>query len=117
MIDKNKQYKTRSGFPVEIYATDRGGKYPVHGAICSEGVWHLLSWTKGGCFVAAGNEGKLDLVEVKPRIQLIEWFNVYRDRIGCGHKTRAEADASATLGGHRVACIQIPIDCEEGDGL
>ena len=32
MIDKNKQYRTRDGREVRIYATDGYGHYPVHDA-------------------------------------------------------------------------------------
>ena len=114
MIDKNKQYKTRSGLPVEIYATDRGGKYPVHGAILKDGVWHLEAWTITGV-VVMGCENLGDLIEVKPRIQITEWFNIYHNGVGRGCTTRQEADYIAGPG--RKACIQMSIDCEEGEGL
>ena len=63
MIDKNKQYKTRNGLPVEIYATDRGGEYPVHGAILKDGVWRPESWTIAG-IVVMGSENLGDLIPI-----------------------------------------------------
>lgn len=113
MIDKNKQYKTRSGLPVRIYATDGGGDYPIHGATCFGDIWHLCFWTKDGFFT--GNEGGLDLIEVKPRIQLTEWFNIYRTGTEGGYRSRELADKYAAT--ERVACLEITIDCEEGEGL
>jgi hypothetical protein len=32
MISMDKQYRTRDGREVRIYAVDGGGKYPIHGA-------------------------------------------------------------------------------------
>ena len=114
MIDKNKQYKTRNGLPVRIYATDGGGEYPVHGAVLMHGVWSLEGWTISGS-VVIGNESPCDLIEVKPRIQRTAWVNVYRNGVSGAHKTRESADQYASP--NRIACIKIQIDCEEGEGL
>ena len=114
MIDKNKQYRTRNGLPVEIYATDRGGNYPVHGALLDGGIWCPRSWTSEGNLVAC-QLNDLDIIEVKPRIQLTAWINIYPDGLSGVHRTREQADEHA--GPHRKACIRIPIDCEEGEGL
>ena len=61
MIDKNKQYKTRGGFPHRIYATDCGGEYPVHGALASGDYWLMTCWT---------NEGK-SVSHTQPQFDLI----------------------------------------------
>ena len=60
-------------------------------------------------------KNKLDLIEVKPRIKRTEWLNVYPLGSTRAYLSKAEADASAGL--RRVACIPIVIDCEEGEGL
>ena len=41
-ISKDKEYTTRDGREVEIYAIRKGGEYPIHGAIKINefGVWH-----------------------------------------------------------------------------
>ena len=114
MIDKNKQYTTRSGLPVRIYATDCGGGYPVHGAILKDGVWLLESWTITGV-ILVGCENLGDLIEVKPRIQRKVWVNIYKDGVALVHRTRERADKFASP--RRIACIEIEIDCEEGEGL
>ena len=114
MIDKNKQYTTRSGLPVRIYATDCGDDYPVHGATCISGLWYVRSWAKDGSCVA-GNECDLDLIEVKPRIKRTAWINVYASGEAAVHSSRECADEFASP--RRIACIEIEIDCEEGEGL
>ena len=112
MIDKNKQYRTRSGLQVRIYATDCGGEYPVHGAMFIDGRWGLSCWTDEGKNVS---HTQLNLIEVKPRIKGTAWLNVYDSGEVAIHSSREDADEYA--GPHRKACIRIPIDCEEGEGL
>ena len=114
MIDKNKQYKTRSGLPVRIYATDGGGDYPVHGGLPCGEHWIMTCWTNEGKSVSH-SQPELDLIEVKPRIQLTEWFNIYRTGTQGGYRSRELADTYADTA--RVACLEITIDCEEGEGL
>jgi len=70
MISKDKQYRTRSGYEVRIYATD--GTYPnvVHGAYLGEHGWAACLWLNSG----SAKEGYLrsyDLVEIKPRQKMM----------------------------------------------
>ena len=118
MIDKNKQYTTRNGLPVRIYETDCGGKYSVHGAVFEGGVWCNFSWTSEGNLVA-GQLNDFDLIEVKPRIRRtaadgVGSRSVYPDVVDA-HKTRRQADECASP--RRIACVEIEIDFEEGEGL
>jgi len=51
MFEVGKEYKTRDGRMVRIYATDAGGDYPIHGAILSPDTrngWICESWDKDG---------------------------------------------------------------------
>ena len=48
MIDKSKQYRTRDGRAVRIYAVDGGGDWPVHGAYMHGDTWRIISWTAEG---------------------------------------------------------------------
>lgn len=120
MIDKNKQYTTRSGLAVRIYATDGGGQYPVHGAIYKDGHWFPSSWTSEGKHVIA-QASSYDLIEVKPRIKAKGWVNVYCESddgdyaLGAIYATKEEATIGQS--DFAIACIQIEIDCEEGEGL
>jgi len=117
MIDINKKYRTRDGHEVRIYATDGYGPYSVHGAVEPKtGVWILESWTTNGktsCEV----DGSSDLVEAKPRIKRKCFMNIHKDDglISWGHKTKEQADQNS--GPARIACVEIEIDCEEGEGL
>jgi hypothetical protein len=66
MIDKAKQYKTRDGRPVRIYATDGWGCFPIHGAAATNGEgerWLSRCWRADGSANISGQSAN-DLVEV-----------------------------------------------------
>ena len=119
MIDINKQYRTRDGREVRIYATDRGGCWPVHGAIKTKdsGVWVNYCWSANGSALYS----ELDLIEVRPRHTQTLWTNVYRDKrdvvvFGQLFFTRETADIY-NVHHNRIACIKVELDFEEGEGL
>lgn len=117
MIDPKKQYKTRDGREVRIYAVDGGGERPVHGAINLDGEWECLVWRMDGR-LGEYIETDTDLIEVRPRIQREVWVNVYRGREtdwATMHDERDEADAVRCE--QRIACVRLTIDCAEGEGL
>ena len=65
MIDKNKQYKTSSGLPVRIYATDCLYTYPVHGVVFDHHGSFEFGWTNDGLtFINQVADCELDLVEI-----------------------------------------------------
>ena len=124
MIELAKQYKTRNGRQARVYATDGGGVYSVHGAwFCEHTGWCPAYWTEAGKTLVDCNEHDRDLIEVKPRIVLARWVNMYRvngELRGHHHHSQAAADSAAgdgTAGVGRIACVKIVIDCEEGEGL
>jgi hypothetical protein len=57
-----------------------------------------------------------DLINIAPAIKRKVWVNVYPEE-GCIHihKTRELADRYEGIG--RLACVEIEINCKEGDGL
>jgi len=115
MIDINKKYRTRSGHEVRIYAID--GKYPfvVQGAVKTEhGEWEQVSWTSGGNFLLV-NGCHNDLIEVKRRIKQKVWVNIYPDHCCGAYREKRHADEMAAP--HRIGCVQVEIDIEEGEGL
>lgn len=111
MISMDKQYRTKSGLEVRIYATDVGGDFPIHGAVLIDGKWKFRAWRYTGSW---GAESEYDLIEVKPRIQREYWVNVKHNDYSSLHYTRKAAD---TYPDDRIACVKIIIDCEEGEGL
>jgi hypothetical protein len=112
MIDPKKQYRTRDGREVRIYAVDGGGHKPVHGAIREGDEWIATSWLQGGVGALHINS----LIEVKPRIHREVWVNVYPSQVtDVIHRNKATADAVAQQ--NRIACVKLVIDCEEGEGL
>lgn len=117
-IELGKQYRTRDGREVRIYATDGMGECPVHGAIRFDGSWEANTWTARG-FYTAGGMGPHDLIEVKPRIQREVWVNVYRHDDGYEFATYHDnaIDAENECGDAMIARVRLTIDCEEGEGL
>jgi hypothetical protein len=110
MISKDKQYRTRDGREVRIYAIDGGvGKSMVHGATLDEAPgWFPRLWYPDGSHT---ENGDLDLIEVKPRIKRTVWLHVYRDA------TFSSDTRILRQMGNPFAMVKVEIDCEEGEGL
>jgi len=122
MIELGKQYKTRDGREVRIYAVDGGGRFPVHGALKQvDGTWRQEEWTLTGSYNGEKDghslPNALDLVEVKPRIQREVWVNVYKSECAYGAVYREKCSADIGADSTRIACVKLVIDCEEGEGL
>ena len=116
MIDKNKQYRTRNGKEVRIYAVDGDCEMPIHGAVLNEIGWSVHSWARDGKWCPSMTDD-LDLIEVRPRIRREVWVNVYPHiDVGQFHLSKAQADMKADVE-HRIACVKLTIDVEEGEGL
>jgi hypothetical protein len=78
MIDISKQYRTRDGREVRIYAVDAGGDYPVHGATLGLGGtadWDKASWTQSGHCYSEENTSCHDLVEVKAEVWIWQFMD------------------------------------------
>ena len=113
MIDKDKQYKTRDGREVRIYATDGAGSHPIHGAIeCSDG-WINASWGSSGYFISTCRDMQEDLVEVKPRIKIERWVMVNRN----GDYSLWLDKPSRAASVDAFAITRISFEVEEGEGL
>jgi hypothetical protein len=111
MIDKNKQYKTREGRPYRCYATDGGGRFPVHGSFLKNNEWHQISHKENGMF--GDNEHHHDLIEVKPRKKIERWIMVERHdacSMWCTKPSQIETANS-------FAVKHIVFEVEEGEGL
>jgi hypothetical protein len=74
MIDKNKQYRTRDGRDVRIYATDGASEQWVHGAVENTEGWCQMTWCLDGLLSISGVKSATDLVEVKPE----KWYPICR---------------------------------------
>jgi hypothetical protein len=113
MIDINKQYRTRDGREVRIYATDGSGRKPVHGAYFDTFVkgWIFLVWTEHGKVDGYQDLQPLDLIEVRPRHKRTVWLHVFKNSTVCATE---EAYYHIT---NRIACIKVELDFEEGEGL
>jgi len=115
-IEIGKQYRTRDGRDVRIYAIEPKGMYPVHGAILTDGVWGSSNWVYSGCYYFDGKKEPEDLIEVVRRIKRDYWINIYQDEHFCGiYSQKHLADNGSNP--DRIACVRVTIDCEEGEGL
>jgi len=113
-IDINKKYRTKGGKEVQLYTIHEDGPFPVHGAVKGPYWWEIESWTREGCSDAYFPRED-DLVEIKPRIKQKVWVNVYPDHcLGAYHEKRHADEMAAP---HRIGCVQVEIDIEEGEGL
>lgn len=113
-ISMDKQYRTRDGREVRIYAVDGSSNLPIHGAIKFDNGWKSSCWNPDGLhFTGCSNLN--DLIEAKPRIQREFWVNVYERYLDGNFPTKERADHYAHK--RRIACVEVVIDCEEGEGL
>jgi hypothetical protein len=111
MIDTNKQYRTRNGREVRIYATDGWSASPVHGAIKVEGEWRFSCWSARGIH---HTDRAYDLVEVSPRHKRTVWVTVYPMNRYQISDENIQCDIYPPK---RIACIKVELDFEEGEGL
>jgi hypothetical protein len=79
MISKDKQYKTREGLEVRIYATDGMDNYPIHGAVLTDNGWTNTVWSQKGNFNSLV-ETRLDLIEIVPKVKV--WVEYYLSESG-----------------------------------
>jgi len=116
-IEMGKQYRTRDGMEVRIYATDGGDGTCVHGAYrTNEGWWLSSAWHADGRYSISDYKNDFDLIEVKRRIKRDVWLNVYEDdNYGDCYPTKELADKY--FDSRRIACVKLTIDVEEGEGL
>ena len=119
MIDITKQYRTRDGREVRLYASDGDGIHSVHGAIKYDTGWYLESWDAEGSYHYPGSKHELDLIEVKPRIKRNVWLNMMPEHeiLASAIIYKTEEEAKAWRHPATIACIKVEIDCEEGEGL
>ena len=111
MIDKNKQYTTRDGREVRIYATDCGGIYPVHGAILKSDGWVIHCW-RGDGSDAIDSISNADLIEVKPRMKIERWIAIEHSG------NTSMFSEKVTNGGPSLFAIKhIVFEVEEGEGI
>lgn len=114
MIDKDKQYKTRDGREVRIYATDGAGPYSVQGAVKQNDGWCLAKWNNFGRYVHVGSsESPCDLIEVKPRMKFERWALVERNG---GYSLWLDKPSKAASV-DAFAITRISFEVEEGEGL
>jgi hypothetical protein len=112
-ISMGKQYKTRDGREVRIYATDGAGEHPVHGALKSSKGWIYATWDSQGHVLNPRRETLEDLIEVKPRMKFERWVVVERN----GDYSLWLDKPSRASSADAFAITQIVFEVEEGEGI
>jgi hypothetical protein len=110
-ISMGKQYATRDGRDVRIYATDGRGVFPVHGAIMGDDKWCLSQWDPDGKRFSKLDSSS-DLIEVKPRIKIERWVVIYCDGTSITLSTPPSLNED-----ERFAVKHIVFEVEKGEGL
>jgi len=80
----------------------------------------LYRYTRSGRLNLNG-DCPADFVHIPERFEFKRWVNVYRNKIGgfafsCNYGTKSQADKESTAG-DRIACIELVITGEVGQGL
>ena len=124
LVVMEKQYSTRDGKEVRLYAVNQGGLFPVHGAIRStSGYWMVSGWTRDGRYKTDCPSHVHDLVEAPARVRTTAWVSVYKV---CGKYTfgiyessdqSRKANAEDCLAMDCLAIVKVDIDCEQGQGV
>lgn len=116
MIDITKSYRTRDGREVRIYAVDGDDDYPIHGARQdAPSKWISTCWAVNGFFYTGDRKDPSDLIEVREKHTRTVWINIYQHYSQGNFLAKDLADEYAESG--RIACIQIELTYEEGEGL
>ena len=111
-ISKDKQYKTRDGREVRIYATDGAGPYPVQGAIKRSEGWNCATWLSDGHVIRC-RENPDDLIEVKPRMKIERWIAIDSR----GNASMYISNPPPVVMTSAFAVKHIVFEVEEGEGL
>lgn len=118
-VEITKEYRTRNGMDVRLYAVGTSGNFPVHGAIrATDGYWFVYAWTADGKGTINIPLHEWDLVEAPARVRTTAWVRVYKvlDRYTFGVY---ESDDQAQKLGEQdcLAIVKVDIDCEQGEGI
>jgi hypothetical protein len=115
--EEGHKWQTRDGEKFQLYAHDRGGDHPIHGAYFDEasGEWVIDCWTDNGFVVFGGGVNHADLVDAPRMVKVQGYVNVYRGDAPVSdiHSRKELADA-LLMRLDRVACIKIDMEVEEG---
>lgn len=92
-----KEYQTRVGFKVRLYADDGCRPDPYHGAVLGHAGWFPMSWDIAG--IARGSTDH-DLMPEKKKIE--GYLHIYRDAVPLFSQYRILADTNRPIARKRV---------------
>lgn len=105
---------TRDGRKARLLCDDRKGKYPIVGIVGEDE--NIETFLEDGRHDEYTIRTEADLFTPSKRIKRACWVNIYKDSVlGNLYDTKKRADE---FDNHdRLACVEVPIDCFEGEGL
>lgn len=109
LISLDKKYRTKVGASVRILCIDGNGSGKVWGIIGNDPTCYY--WNEIG---QAPGVPLRDLVEVKPKVKVECWVNVYKDGNTSAFDYRVDADGAA-LRYVRMACIHFEKEVDVSD--
>jgi hypothetical protein len=112
MIDLSKKWKTRLGHEVELFAKKDN---VIYGILKVNNKWVSDTWFNDGRYQDSPFEHELDLIEVKEKKTLTGFLNIYRSHTSPIYESKTLAQSLQMRG--IIACKQITIEYEEGEGL
>lgn len=115
-FEVGKTYQTRGGVAARVVAI-RNAIHTEHPIVAIYGSHETIeTYALDGCWRAGKSPSDMDLMIPKVPFSYTKWANVYPDhRVRAMHNTKHHADAYAEEG--RIACVQVTIAGNEGDGL
>ena len=109
--------KLANGEDAFIDAINEGQEaFTYTGRIKSCGQWVAAGWDDTGRMMYASTDDPRNLAPPpKKKVRVRMWVNVYPGGAFYAHKNRGDADECQ--GSDRIACKEIDIEVEEGEGL
>jgi hypothetical protein len=112
MIDLSKIYKTRDGRHVELFTQK---ERLIYGILKVNNKWVSDNWFNDGSYQDSPFEHELDLIEVKEKKTVTGFLNIYRLHTSPIYESKTLAQSLQMRG--IIACKEITIEYEEGEGL
>lgn len=124
-LDFSKPITTRDGRAVRILCTDlvrkQDRRVETETIVAIVG-GEVMEYYADGVWSRNGVHPEHNLINPRPRVKRTVFLNVYPESdvveyTVCAHLSKEKADKAAMGTTKRLACVEVSIDCDEGEGL